>query len=142
MTIAMPVSALGDSDFDIIVQVWGYDSYDITDCLPDDGVASVHGPPVVRFGDVNCNGAVNAEDVRDILEHAGGIDGEPASDCSAVGDESEYVYGAGEPAAGINGDVNCDGAADAWDALYLLRDLGGSAEAISGCPEPGTPPIQ
>ena len=142
VTIAVPVAPLGDASFDVIVQVYSAPTGEATDCLPNEGVATVTGPVVVRFGDVNCSGQVNAGDVRDILAHAGGIDGQPSGDCAAIGDTSGFVYPLSVESPLINGDVDCSGEADSRDALRLLLHLSGAAPDVSACPDPGTPPIQ
>ncbi len=62
----------------------------------------------------------------------GGLPGEPAEFCPFVGTPVE--------ADGVDrvfGDVNCDGVADARDAIELIAELGGNGATTGACPEIG-----
>jgi hypothetical protein len=68
---------------------------------------------------VNCDGVVDDEDFRLLIQYAAGLfDGVTQGGCLDLGDpevNSGFAWG----------DVNCDGVVDAIDALYLVAYLAG-----------------
>ena len=86
----------------------------------------------VTWADIDCGGSFGIGDPLQILQETGGIPTEQAQFCPIVGSSITV-----DAVPGTFGDVNCDGAADARDALVLIADLAATDPDTGGCPDPG-----
>ncbi len=79
------------------------------------------------FGDVNCDGAVDAVDALQVLRSVANL---------TVNSSCDTQIGTGDP---LLGDVNCSGGVDAVDALALLRHVANlPVQQEQGCPVIGS----
>jgi uncharacterized protein YkwD len=87
------------------------------------------------WDDVNCDGAITAEDAIDVLRGGAGFPGEHAG-CPSVGD-LVFVGGAYH----VWGDTDCIGGVAALDGIQLLEYVAGLSLNLTNqnCPAPGAP---
>ncbi len=88
-----------------------------------------------RWGDLGCDGLVNADDVLAALRAHGELPDQAGNDCPAFGEEVDvlpYAYG-----SQTWGDPNCDGLLDGHDPLLLILAFAGALEPNGdpGCPD-------
>lgn len=81
---------------------------------PGPGTSTPTLPPNLIQGDVDCNGVVELDDFELVIQFAASVwDGVTSGECPDLGFPEQI---SGQPW----GDVNCDDAVDALDALYVL----------------------
>jgi uncharacterized protein YkwD len=87
------------------------------------------------WDDVNCDGAITAEDAIDVLRGGAGFP-EGHADCPSIGD---LVFAGG--AYHVWGDTDCTGGVDALDGIQLLEFVAGLLPNLTNqnCPAPGAP---
>jgi uncharacterized protein YkwD len=94
-------------------------------------------PTPVRhtWDDVNCDGAITAEDAIDVLRGSAGFHEEHAG-CPSIGD-LVFIGGAYH----VWGDTDCIGGVTALDGIQLLEYVAGLSPGVTNpnCPAPGTP---
>lgn len=78
-------------------------------------------------GNLDCDGGVAATDALKELQDLAGIPYQQTQPCPAIGEQVQVVQVAGNGTPLTWGDVNCDGAIGATDALSLLRYIAGLA---------------
>ena len=84
-----------------------------------------------QFGDVDCNGSVDAVDSLKILRYVAGLSVSQTEPCPDIGSAVPSVFG----------DVDCNGSVDAVDALKALRYVAGlSVSQTEPCPDIGSSP--
>lgn len=84
------------------------------------------------WADLDCSGDVTTDDALEALLAVGGLPGRGAEFCPIVGTPAE-VDGVDR----VVGDVNCDGSADARDAVELIAELAGIGATTGDCPDVG-----
>ncbi|HEY5640801.1 MAG TPA: GEVED domain-containing protein [Dehalococcoidia bacterium] len=84
------------------------------------------------WADLDCSGDITTADPLQALFEVGGLPGETADFCPVVGSPVEAN---GVPR--VFGDVNCDGTANARDAVELLADIAGIGATTGACPDVG-----
>jgi Tol biopolymer transport system component len=95
------------------------------------------GPPphLLRWGDVNCSGAMDSVDALASLRRLAGFDPAQMDPCPDIGVVVDVVSASEH----IWGDVDCSGAADSLDALKILRVVAGlPAPNDPDCPQTGS----
>jgi hypothetical protein len=96
-------------DLELTMQVVGFP--DVTETIHLDKVFAL------IQGDINCDGVVDLEDFRLLIEYAADLaGGQQSAPCPDVGEPVEVT---GFPWA----DVNCDGVVDGTDALFIIAGL-------------------
>lgn len=91
------------------------------------------------FGDGDCGGASNAVDALKTLQFVAAIPFQQEPQCPEFGAELSIAVPASH-AHIVWGDVNCDGAVNAVDALQVLRHLAAlGVTQAQGCPPIGGP---
>ncbi len=92
-------------------------------------------PALHTWDDVNCDGAITAEDAIDVLRGGAGFPEEHAG-CPSVGD-IVFVGGAYH----VWGDTDCIGGVTPLDGIQLLEYVAGLSRGVTNqdCPAPGTP---
>lgn len=89
-----------------------------------------------QWGDILCNGDANGDDAGALVRFVAlGSETSPLSGGCPAPDQSVTITGWFP--SHLWGDVNCDGAADVLDALYILRAAVGAALDAANCPTIG-----
>lgn len=86
------------------------------------------------WADLDCSGDITIADPLQALLEIGGLPGDTAEFCPFFGTPVEA-----DGVERVFGDVNCDGGANARDAVELLADLAGIGATTGGCPDVGAP---
>ncbi|HEY5626097.1 MAG TPA: GEVED domain-containing protein [Dehalococcoidia bacterium] len=84
------------------------------------------------WADLDCSGDITTADPLQALLELGGLPGETADFCPIIGSPVEA-----DGQDRVFGDVNCDGLANARDAVELIADLAGIGANTSACPDVG-----
>ena len=83
-------------------------------------------PAPLDPADINCDHAVTGSDSLILIRFAADIETPLSPDCPPIGALS--VPGAAAVPAQLRGDLDCNGAVDAKDALVILKQVGGVAD--------------
>ncbi|HSR31218.1 MAG TPA: choice-of-anchor Q domain-containing protein, partial [Anaerolineae bacterium] len=104
---------------------------------PQGGACDIGAFELTKRGDIDCNGGVNSVDALNLLRFVAGLSVSQQPGCTPIGASLPLPIPTWPPAH--FGDVDCDGAVNAVDALKVLRYVAGlSVSQELGCTELGT----
>ncbi|MDO8616728.1 MAG: right-handed parallel beta-helix repeat-containing protein [Dehalococcoidia bacterium] len=94
-------------------------------------------PPLIRHGDIRCDGVISMGDAVGLLRRLGGVRAAlPGGACPGAGSPVDSP----DSIVRLWGDIDCDGVLTARDPLQLLRYRTGLSVSLApGCPAIGSP---